>query len=613
MDDASQPRRGGEVNDSLRLLLEDYLGLMREEGELDVFLPLLLSAMGHVIVSPSQKGGRQFGVDISSVGPGTQGGPTYFMWLVKRGAIDRAAWNNGPQSVRQSMDDVGDVYLKSHVHRQYRSHPKQLVVLTNGDFNQTLKSTIKGYSDGWAQRYAAEVKLVNGSQLAAWTEAHLLGEYVLTAPNRALLRRLLSTTETPEFAFPVGCQLVDALVSTIRLPDGSPAAKRKRLLMVLRGLRMSLGVLQLWSQDANNLATPYRVCEYAVLRVWQELHVDIQAGNKDVVTEYLGILSRLTLAANAYHLRLLPYYQIQDGFVTALPESLLVTNRVFEELGRLGLQGCLAASFAVRERSPVATSVATNYLTMVEVLLQTHQCANSPAFDHQAVDVHVALTLLAIGGRREASHRWVKALVERFAHVLRGNQKYLPSSGGFDDVLAIHHDYAEPVEEFYNTTTLVPILLLWTAALGMTDGYEFLRAQVVPHLKGSTMNLWNPGEGFDAIVADGPALQRSGVGMPLEMVPSTPTDFLAMLGEAAPVLPSIEKAAWYQTSAAYIPLMSAVVFRLQIPREMLIRQTLAVTRRSDTPSLTRRKPLGSRSPPEAYVPANGGPRPTREL
>ena len=565
------------MNDSLCLLLEDYLGLMREEGELDVFLPLLLSAMGHVIVYPSQKGGRQYGVDISSVGPGTDGKSTYFMWLVKRGAIDRAAWNSGPQSVRQSMEDVGDVYLKSHVHRQYQSLPKQLVVLTNGDFNQTLESTIKGYSDGWAQRNAAEVKLVNGSQLAAWTEAYLLGEYVLTAPNRALFRRLLSTTETPEFAIPVGCQLVDALVSSIRLPDGSAGAKRQRLLTVLRGLRMSLGVLQLWSEDADNLVTPYRVCEYAVLRVWQELHADIQAGSKDVVTEYLGILSRLTGAGLAYHLRLLPYYRTQDGFVRALPESLLVTNRVFEELGRLGLQGCLAASFAVREGSSEATSVARNYLTMVEGLLQTHHCSKSPAFDHQAVDIHAALTLLAIGGRREVARRWVKGLVERFAHVLRGNQKYLPSSGGFDDVLVVHHEYSEPVDEFYNTTTLVPILLLWTAALGMTDGYEFLRAQVVPNLKGATMNFWSPAEGFDAIVADGPALQRSGVGMPVEALPNAPGDFLAMLAESISVLPSIEKAAWYQTSAAYIPLMSALVFRLQLPREMLIQQTLAVT------------------------------------
>ncbi|MES2106963.1 MAG: hypothetical protein V4634_23305 [Pseudomonadota bacterium] len=35
---------------SLTLLLEDFLGLMREEGELDKFLPLLLSGMGHHIV-----------------------------------------------------------------------------------------------------------------------------------------------------------------------------------------------------------------------------------------------------------------------------------------------------------------------------------------------------------------------------------------------------------------------------------------------------------------------------------------------------------------------------------------------------------------------------------
>ena len=62
--------------DAIRLMLEDYLGLMKEEGELDVFLPLLLGAMGHEIIYRPQKGVRQYGVDLTSVGPDDAGRKT---------------------------------------------------------------------------------------------------------------------------------------------------------------------------------------------------------------------------------------------------------------------------------------------------------------------------------------------------------------------------------------------------------------------------------------------------------------------------------------------------------------------------------------------------------
>jgi hypothetical protein len=110
---------------------------------------------------------------------------------------------------------------------------------------------------------------------------------------------------------------------------------------------MSLGVLQLWSEGADNLVTPYRVCEYAVLRVWQELHADIRAGSKDVVAEYLGILSRLTALVARITFDCFRTTKHGTGFVRALPESVSVTNRVFEELGRLGLQGCPRAELHV--------------------------------------------------------------------------------------------------------------------------------------------------------------------------------------------------------------------------------------------------------------------------
>ena len=41
---------------------------------------------------------------------------------------------------------------------------------------------------------------------------------------------------------------------------------------------------------------------------------------------------------------------------------------------------------------------------------------------------------------------------------------------------------------------------------------------------------------------------------------------------------SIEKAVWYTLRAAYIPVLAALHWQLQLPREMIVRQTVAVSR-----------------------------------
>ncbi len=150
------------MTDSLRLLLEDFLGLMREEGELDVFLPLLMSAMGHEVVYRPQKGPRQYGVDIASVGPDSDGQTKLFLWLVKCGDIGRSDWDTGPQSVRQSINDVGDIYLRSHIAPEHKTLKRKLLIVTNGDFSANLNETIAAFLEDWSRRKKVATEQVNG-------------------------------------------------------------------------------------------------------------------------------------------------------------------------------------------------------------------------------------------------------------------------------------------------------------------------------------------------------------------------------------------------------------------------------------------------------------------
>lgn len=563
------------MSSSLRLLLEDFLSLMREEGELDVYLPLLLSAMGHEVVYRAQKGTRQYGVDISSVGKDEDGKKKLFLWLVKCGDIGRSDWNSGDQSIRPSIDDVGDTYLASHVAPQHARLPKKLVVLTNGDFNAAINLTISQYFEQWTARHGVEAVTVNGSTLAAWTESYLLDEHVLPSENRALLRRMLANVGTPELSIAVGRALIQDLVNASKVPARSASATKKRQLGALRGIRTALSVLQVWAHNERNLLAPYRLAEFAILCVWSGLHDEMLAGNRDVAREFAELLFQMAAIAEAYHERIQPYYVTQNAFAHVLPDSLIVTDTVFSELGRLGLQGLIWACHAVQGGGSIAEGLAGVYVNRVVALLKSHSCSQSPCYDYHSTDIHCAMLLLLVAGYRNEAIEWIGHLVGRLAQVARV-PKHWPMTAPFEDMLAIKHGYGSPSPEFRSTSTLVPILLLWAAVLGMDDAFAYARSEILPLLGETTPNCWSPDAGFDALVADPAELAAHGVGEAMMHVQDDLAKFLSSMAEGLPGIEPIENASWYKLRAAYIPLLAALYWRLQVPREMLARQAMAV-------------------------------------
>jgi hypothetical protein len=559
---------------SIRLLLEEFLGLMREEGELDVFLPLLLSAMGHEIVYRAQKGPRQYGVDILSIGAEPEGGgKKLFMWLVKRGNLGRTDWSTTNQSIRQSIEDVGDVYLRSHIVPQHKRLPKKLVVLTNGDFASALTETIAGYFERWSRVHAVETMMVNGSTLAAWAETFLLDEHLLPSETRATLRRMLVNVSAPELSVSFGRELVVEYLRSAKVPAATKGQTRKRLLVGLRGVRTALAVLYQWGASEENLTAPYRLSEYAVLAVWSEFHEAFLAGDPDVGREFRALLEQWCAIALAYHGRVAPFYAVQDAFSLARRDALLVSQTAFSELGRLGLQ-VLYWGF-VSTNAPEAESAAHHYVEFLEALLQSHSCTGTPAFDRHAADIHVALLALLVANRRDAAKKWVQTLSVRLGYAASMRQ-YWPMVASFEDALSVRAGEADDLQEFMATSTLVPILLTWSAVLDQRDVYDFLRSKVLPKISGTTLNFWDAEAGYDWLLADEQKLSEHGVGVSAQPVPEQTSDFLVTACKPVEGVESIEKSAWYRAGLAFVPLMASLHWGLQIPREMLVRHAIAL-------------------------------------
>lgn len=561
------------MKDALQLLVADYLSLMKESGELDAFMPLLIASMDHQVLHTAQRGVREQGVDMASVGKNDDGRKTLFMWVLKCGNIGRSEWNVGPQSIRHSLEDLVDVYVRGNIPPEHKKLPRKAMVVTNGEFSSNVLQNMTGHFESMKERYGLEVVAINNSVLAAWTVDHLFDEHILPAERRMLFRRVLANVSQPDLCIRIGRQLIDALVADLPLTEGSQGSQKKLTLLALRGVRAVLSALTLRGAAEENLLAPYRLSEYTVLAVWSKLHAELAgAVASDNAKEFGRLLGETTSVATRYHERLDGYYRTQDAFAYVLPDHLFVSKRIFEEAGRLGLQGCFWAWHSRSSSEDVG--IHWKYARRLTWLLETHSGLQLPAFDHQATDIHLALLLLAITGHMNEAKGWVSALCQRLG-AARFKRELWPTVQTLEQQLQVRFNFEEPTDDGMSSSTLIPILLLWTAALGMDEGYQFLREELVPDTRWSTPNLWSPDTGYDALLANPRALAIHGVGEALDFVPEQPAEYLARMSKALPGVEPIASADWFKARFPFIPMLAALHWGLQLPREMLVQQAVA--------------------------------------
>jgi hypothetical protein len=561
------------VSGGLQLLIEDYLVLMKESRELDRYLPLLLSAMGHEIVHSAQKGVVEHGVDIASVGFDEDRKKKFFMWVVKCGTIGRQEWNVGSQSIRNSLEDAVDSYLQNNIAPQHRALPKKIVVVTNGEYRTNTTLEMVGYFKVLAKKHRIEVDRIPGSTLAAWTVAHLLDEHILPVERRQLFRRMLANVSQPDSCQAAGRKLIDSLLSDIGdLTQLSKNAARKKKLQALRGIRAALSVLRVHGMAADNLLGPYRLAEYALLAVWSVMHKQLTDGTSEVGNEFGGLMFEMVESASAYHQRMDPYYLTQDAFAYVLPHNLFVSRRIFDEVGRLGLQGCFWAWHDSTTAKP--TGLHAVYAQRLRLLLKSHSGTKLPAFDDQATAIHHGLLLLAVTGHLEEAREWVHALCTRLA-VAQQRRDLWPLTCSLEEALNIRFSFEEADDDACSCSILIPILLTWTAVLGIDEGYEYLRSTIIPNSSWTTNNLWSSDEGYDDLVASYRALFEHGVSESLNQPPPTRQEFLRSMSQPLAGVEPIDQSDWFKAGFAFLPMLAALHWGLQLPRQMLVLQAAA--------------------------------------
>ena len=117
----------------MRLILKDYLLQLREKDELDLLICDLLLQMGYITDTRPKTGNRQYGVDIRA-----HNAKEIFLCVVEQGNIDRSIWDSGPNSVRQSLNEILDVYIE-FIRKDLQGKTIHIVVTSNGVIEEATR------------------------------------------------------------------------------------------------------------------------------------------------------------------------------------------------------------------------------------------------------------------------------------------------------------------------------------------------------------------------------------------------------------------------------------------------------------------------------------------
>lgn len=501
----------------MNLVIRQYLASLRERGELDAILPDLLSEMGLTVFSRPRRGTRQDGVDVGASGRLDGGEETVYLFSIKAGDLTRAEWDGNAQALRASLDAIVGPYIRNRLPVEHRGKPIVVCVCLGGDIREEVRPDLVSYFEtykmdapkGWGwwhfrrRRRSPRISFEewNGDRLTKEIERHLLREELLPKGARSNLRKALALLDEPDSSF-------GHFAALVRSVAPSPEAPESARVKATRQMGLCLRVLFAWCRDAGNTEAAYRASELTLLHGWtifkefaaveskaaeavREAFLSIYDAYQEICGDFLGSV-------------VVPHAATPHGLSTAVRGScsLDVNLKLFDLIGRVGVTG-LWMYWRTTRTSEEQEAKRSELLNEARALRQVVKAmvANNPALllpatEDQAIDLGVALLLLAFDGAERGYLRdWLRKIFDRAEFALRSHSHYPCTLSTYSELL--EHPRTRDDEyrrEVTAGSVLFSLIAIWAALLDDRELYRkvaLMKEEVLGHC---TFQYWFPDE-----------------------------------------------------------------------------------------------------------------------
>ena len=480
----------------MRLIISQYLHSLKERDEFDALLPDLLLAMGYVPVSRPQTGVRQFGVDLAATGVAEDGTKELLLLVIKQGDVGRNNWDStSPQSVRPSLNEVLDVYLKSHIEPAHQSYRKKVILATTGDLKQDTQLNWDGYTQTNVDK--AYFEFWGGDEVARLVEKHLLDEHIFKEEDRKDLRKALALAG--EVSYDQG-DLHRLFLRQLGLTQSGELIEQKgsvkELIKGIRVVSLAAQVFARWSEDEGNLKQSLIASERAMLWVWHRIQLCSQEKEKEKLTqEFTPVFRAYYRIADEYFKKIQKHLYIRGGLSGYSRENASFSLAIFEHIGLIATVGLnhLLSTVVNNERVEEETNNAKAVADGLIAMLRNNPASGSPRLDENVVDISLALLLLVTTGNTNEAKEWLTELIKRIDFTLKSGRNFPICSDSLDDLVEFtvfnDKDFTKKMMEM---SWILPTLAGWSVLVNHENAYNALAKNSKNQYPEICLQLWHP-------------------------------------------------------------------------------------------------------------------------
>lgn len=485
----------------MKLVIAEYLRTLKERNELDRLLPDLLVEMGYLPLAKPQTGNRQFGVDLAARGKNPITNIQELLLLViKQGDIGRSEWSHGNQSVRQSIEEILDVYLKSHIDPQDKNRKIKIIVTTNGDLKQTVQANWFGFIADNQQK--AEFEFWGLDQLAELIEIYLLDEHIFRDEERRLFRKALALSGDSDYDRHDLYLLFLRALGLTSTGELEPNPKDgKALIKAVRIISLSAQAFSSWALSDGDSKQGLLASERALLWAWHRIQFSDEATKTKVLEDSYGsVWSCYLNSTKHYFERMQNHCYVEDGLFRHCSSSAEFSIISFELIGILATAGIVNFLSITNDenQNKVKLENAHIFSNALQSLINNNGICSSPCLDRHSLEITLAIALFIFTDNIDAAKKWVVTLVQKIDFSLKSERYYPISSDSLDDIVESSGWGVGDIgnEHLIGESWTLATLAGWCAILGLDDSYEAISRGAKESYSEITLQLWHPDENF---------------------------------------------------------------------------------------------------------------------
>jgi hypothetical protein len=510
----------------MKLILSQYLRTLKERDEFDRLLPDLLLAMGYVPIFKLQVGVRQYGVDLAAVGTADDAVQELLLLVIKRGDIDRATWDSGVQAVRPSLNEVLDVYLRTHVQPIHEKLRKKIILAATGDLKQEVQANWNGYCAEHATR--AMFEFWGGDHIASLIEQHMLNENIFGSEARGDLRKSIALAAEIDYDQRDLHRLFRQILALGKEGDLIEPTKRPRdLIKALQIVNLSGQVYSRWAEDEGNLKQALVASERAMLWSWHRIQLENTGDRPKYYQLFLELWRSYKQVAHRYFEKLRPHFYVRDGLSGYCRENSEFALVVFEQIGLIATIG-LSQILVTTDQEGLKLNLQNANVVAdgLAQLIANNPVSGSPRFDGNAIDITLGLLLLTTTDHIAQARDWLEELVSRADYTFRLKRNFPIDTDSVDDLADVTvFDDEELRIQLMRTSWLLATLAAWAVILERNDLYEVLTKNTKDKYSEVCLQLWHPTQDVAKHLYYWPAQYRSGEAEAPIVLPDTADEY----------------------------------------------------------------------------------------